>query len=101
MLFLSLPLWKKRTETPEGTESETGEKPKRLGRLLRIPGASLILLTFFGYCAMETTAGLWASSYLVSARGVESGNRGPLCQPVLSGHHPRTISERFHCRPFR
>ena len=39
---------------------------------MRIPGASLILLTFFGYCAMETTAGLWASSYLVSARGVEA-----------------------------
>ena len=73
ILFLSLPLWKKRTETPEGTESETGEKPKRLGHLLRIPGVSLILLTFFGYCAMESTAGLWASSYLVSARGVEAG----------------------------
>ena len=73
ILLLSLPLWKKCTETPEGTESETGEKPKRLGQLLRIPGASLILLTFFGYCAMETTAGLWASSYLVSARGVEAG----------------------------
>ena len=73
ILFLSLPLWKKRTETPKGTESETGEKPKRLGQLLRIPGVSLILLTFFGYCAMESTAGLWASSYLVSARGVEAG----------------------------
>lgn len=72
ILFLSLPLWKKRTETPEGAEGETGEKPKRLGQLLRIPGVPLILLTFFGYCAMESTAGLWASSYLVSARGVEA-----------------------------
>ena len=41
-------------------------------QLLRIPGVPLILLTFFGYCAMESTAGLWASSYLVNARGVEA-----------------------------
>ena len=72
ILFLSLPLWKKRTETPEGAENEAEDKPKSLGQLLRIPGVSLILLTFFGYCAMESTAGLWASSYLVSARGVEA-----------------------------
>ena len=71
LLFLSLPLWKKRTEAADG-EAKAGEpaRPKGIGQLLRLPGVSLILLTFFGYCAMESTAGLWASSYLVNARGV-------------------------------
>lgn len=71
LLFLSLPLWKKRTEAADG-EAKAGEpaRPKGIGQLLRLPGVPLILLTFFGYCAMESTAGLWASSYLVNARGV-------------------------------
>ena len=71
LLFLSLPLWKKRTEAADGG-AEAGEaaRPKGIGQLLRLPGVPLILLTFFGYCAMESTAGLWASSYLVNARGV-------------------------------
>ena len=72
ILFLSLPLWKKRTVAEDGG-APADAKPKSLVQLLRIPGVPLILLTFFGYCAMETTAGLWASSYLVSARGVEAG----------------------------
>ena len=33
--------------------------------ILRIKGAPYILITFFAYSAMETTTGLWASSYLV------------------------------------
>lgn len=71
LLFLSLPLWKKRTEAADGG-AEAGEaaRPKGIGQLLRLPGVPLILLTFFGYCAMESTAGLWASSYLVNARGL-------------------------------
>ena len=28
------------------------------------------MITFFGYCALETTAGLWASSYLVLHHGM-------------------------------
>ena len=73
LLFLSLPLWKKRTnETAESNESVEPAKRQSIGQLLRLPGVPLILLTIFGYCAMESTAGLWASSYLVNARGVEA-----------------------------
>ena len=73
LLFLSLPLWKKRTnETAESNESVEPAKRQSIGQLLRLPGLPLILLPFFGYCAMESTAGLWASSYLVNARGVEA-----------------------------
>ena len=41
-----------------------------LREIVRIPGARAVMLTFFSYCAVEQTAGLWASSYLVLVKGV-------------------------------
>ena len=35
------------------------------------PGTREMMLLFFCYCALETTAGQWASSYLVLARGLD------------------------------
>ena len=70
VLFFSLPLWQKRTaETAEG-----GSAPQALslGQVFRLPGAKEVMLCFF-YCALETTAGLWASSYLTLAKGVAAG----------------------------
>ena len=40
--------------------------------MVRIPGAKQILITFFCYCAVEQTAALWASSYLVLIKGVSA-----------------------------
>ena len=40
-------------------------KALSLREILRIKGAPYILITFFAYSAMESTTGLWASSYLV------------------------------------
>ena len=69
LLFLSLPLW--RVNRKESSR-ETDEAPPLLGLrgALRISGVPLILTAFFAYCGGETTAGLWASSYLVGVRGV-------------------------------
>lgn len=69
MLFLSLPLWKNRTKEAELAEKDT--PPKSLRQILGIKGVPYVLLCFFGYCGMETTAGLWASSYMVLRRGVD------------------------------
>ena len=66
VLFLSLGLWKNRQ-----TEVETSE-PVPLHRVLRIPGAKDILVTFFCYCGLEQTTALWASSYLTLSRGVDA-----------------------------
>ena len=44
---------------------ETPVKALGLLEILAIPGAKDIMLAFFCYCAVETTAGLWASSYMV------------------------------------
>ncbi len=68
ILILSLPLWKRR----KGDEAEEREaKALSLGQILRIPGAKAVMLCFFCYCAIEQTAGLWASSYLTEHKGVE------------------------------
>lgn len=67
VLLLSLPLWK----APAGEEAEAGAIPAlSLGQILRIPGVRAVMVTFFCYCAVEQTAGLWASSYLVLQKGV-------------------------------
>ena len=71
VLFLSLPLWAKR----QGSTVSSGEeevKPLPLGQVIAIPGARQIMLTFFCYCAIESTAGLWASSYLVLYKGISA-----------------------------
>lgn len=69
ILFLSLPLWKKRTTV---INEQTGEKrkPMSLKEVLKIKGAKEVLICFFCYCAIEQTAGLWASSYLSLYKGV-------------------------------
>ena len=74
VLIFSLPLWKKRgsrsfSEKEEGTidrekEAEIQESALSLAQIIKIPGAKEVMLCFFCYCAIEQTAGLWASSYL-------------------------------------
>ena len=87
VLVISLPLWKMkpgngkdRNETAAGQKNVREEKKSRgeeaaeeagadrapgLLALLRIPMARETVAMFFCYNALETTAGLWASSYLV------------------------------------
>ena len=68
VLFFSLPLWQSRTA---GTDTETAStQALSLGQVFRLPGAREVMLCFFCYCALETTAGLWASSYLTLTKGV-------------------------------
>ena len=72
VIFLSLPLWKNRTDEKEAAASGTESKPLSLPQIFNIPGAKEVMITFFCYCALEQTAGLWASSYLVLHRGIDS-----------------------------
>ncbi len=69
VLFLSLPLWKK----SKGSDSKSIDgKVLSLREIFSIPGAKSIIITFFCYCALEQTAGLWVSSYLVLYHGQSS-----------------------------
>lgn len=67
VLFLTLPLWKEQ-KTQE--ENSLKSKPLSIKEIFAIPGAKEIMTAFFCYCALESTAGLWASSYLVMQFGV-------------------------------
>ena len=68
-LFLSLSQWKN-GNSDEGEQRETTAKALSLGAILRIPGAKEVMVTFFCYCALEQTANLWVSSYLVLQKGI-------------------------------
>lgn len=71
ILFLSLPLWNKQAKMKK--ENQTGEpKHLKIHEALKIKGVKQVLVAFFSYCALETTAGLWASSYLVLHQGIEA-----------------------------
>ena len=73
MVFLSLPLWKKRaaqTRTEDAAADVGRALPLR--EIVRIPGAKDVMVAFFCYCAVEATTMLWASSYLALGRGVSA-----------------------------
>ncbi|WP_239257199.1 MFS transporter [Listeria ilorinensis] len=63
ILLFSLPLWKS-SQIP-GNSKRASREPLSLKTILKIPGAKASMITFFCYCALEQTTGLWASSYLV------------------------------------
>lgn len=67
-LVLSLPLWKVKTET-KGIETQK-HKGLSIKETISIPGTKAVMTAFFCYCALETTAGLWASSYMVLHKGI-------------------------------
>lgn len=79
ILIFSLPLWKKRSEakTSEvsgesgGTANDETRKPLGVRGVLAIRGAKEILVMFFCYCALESTAMLWGSSYMVLGKGID------------------------------
>ena len=70
LLFLSLPLWKKCNNTIP--DSEDYESPIGLNEALKIKGVIFVLISFFSYCAFESTAGLWVGTYLVENLGMNS-----------------------------
>lgn len=70
ILFLSLPLWKGRPVLTDESGQEVPSEALSLKEVLKIPGVKEILICFFCYCALEQTAGLWASSYLTLHKGV-------------------------------
>lgn len=73
VLIFSLPLWKKPgTSDTEQAEAEGKARPLSLRQIIKIPGSKEIMITFFCYCALEQTTGLWASSYLVLRRGLQA-----------------------------
>lgn len=69
-LFLSFPLWKKQNSS--NTIQDKNKSPLTLKQIIQIPGAKAVMICFFCYCALEQTAGLWASSYLMITKGISA-----------------------------
>lgn len=66
LLFLGLPLWK--TNGPgkgEASGADKKDSPLSMRQVLNLPSAKAVMISFFCYCALEQTTGLWASSFLV------------------------------------
>lgn len=70
IIFISLPLWKNRTNEKTENIDCSHKNTLSLVEIFKIPGAKQVLVMFFCYCALESTSGLWAASYLVLYRGV-------------------------------
>lgn len=70
LIFLSLPLWKKSADI----DTQKNVKSNHLGVIgaIKIPGVWMVMVYFLCYCALETTAGLWATSYLSLHRGIDA-----------------------------
>lgn len=69
LLIFSLPLWKKKSGRVEESQ-QAEERSLSLPEVVRVPGVKSVMMLFFCYCAIEQTAGLWASSYLVMHKGI-------------------------------
>ena len=67
VLLCTLPLWKVNRSK---TVAEEKHQVLGLKGALKIKGVPMLLTGFFAYCAAESTMMLWATSYLVSVRGV-------------------------------
>ena len=65
VLLISLPMWKRSSAEDARTEGSGAS-------LLRRRGVKTIMAAMLCYCAMESSAGLWASSWLVLARGFDA-----------------------------
>lgn len=71
ILFISLPIWKKNTPVNECSE-KVKVKPLTAKEIVSVKGAVACFITFFCYCALEQTAMLWASSFMVARNGISA-----------------------------
>lgn len=73
VVMLSLPLWKKQRLVSDANTTNLNSPSHALSlrEIFALRGAKEVMITFFAYCALEQTAGLWASSYLSNFRGID------------------------------
>ena len=74
IIMFSLPLWKNHSSetVSDSDENQVPAKALSIKEFLALPGAKSLTLMFFCYCALEQTAGLWASSYMVLKHGLDT-----------------------------
>lgn len=70
VLLFSLPLWKRAQNKSDIYSNGEGHIHFGISQLLKLPKAKQTLVSFFCYCSLEASVGLWSSSYLVLVRYV-------------------------------
>ncbi len=70
ILLLSEPLWGLNAEVAHSDENLSEREHLGFFKTWGLPGAAFVFLSFFAYCALESTAGLWAASYFVIYHGL-------------------------------
>ena len=76
IVLLSLPLWKKNQQKEK---EETKVKPIGLTSAVKIKGVLPVIVGFLAYCALESTATIWSSSYFEGVFGSSKDVR--TCSP--------------------
>lgn len=66
LLLVTLPVWKK----AGGAAPETARQSVGVRGALKIRGVPYLLMGFFAYCAAESTAMQWASTYFVEVKAL-------------------------------
>ncbi len=82
VLILTIPLWK--INQPK-TETQTETPVLGIKGAWKIKGVPYLLLGFLSYCAAESTAMLWASSYMEGARGATKEEAAALASIFFIG----------------
>lgn len=83
LLFVTLPLWDKAAKSVDkksaGSDQTNKTEQNNFNKddsknihPIRIRGVKLALISFFFYCGIEATMGLWGSSFLVNVKGLNA-----------------------------
>ena len=82
ILLITIPVWK----INQGKEqTEISEKKIGLLDVFKIKGVPFILLGFFAYCAAESTAMGWASTYFTQVKGIDGETAAAYASLVFIG----------------
>lgn len=102
LMLLSLPMWSQ-TSSSEGVGDDGGtrETARGIGAVARIPGVIASVSSFGFYCAFESAIGLWATSYLVMARGFDIGTAASLVSLYYIGMTIGRIASGFLAQAVR
>ena len=84
ILLFSIPIWKERRNPAASVKNEKTE-PLAMKEILTIPGSKEVLIAFFCYCALEQTAMLWGSTYLVRQLGMDEERAAGLASLFFIG----------------
>lgn len=68
--IISLPIWNRVGQENKESEQQS-YKVVSISYLAKLPAARVVWLLFFSSCAIESTVGVWGSTFLVAGKGMQ------------------------------